>query len=208
MTVNEAKKILLAADLDPLVREALCVLSPELDFQNLSGEEWHELPDEYIDFKDDYQVSNFSRVRSFKQGAVNILHAKVNKKGYVYVSLSKNGKSKNVLVHVLVAKTFIPNPENKPEVNHENGNKNDNRIENLTWVTRSENIQHALKLGLVKTGCEHCNAVLTAKQVREIRRDCVPGDPERGINAFARKFNVGVNTIRMAYIRETYKDVE
>lgn len=67
---------------------------------------------------------------------------------YRRVYLSKGGKVSPYLVHVLVALHFIPNPFNKPQVNHINGNKNDNNFENLEWVTQSENMIHAIKLGL------------------------------------------------------------
>lgn len=208
MNLIEAKKILLAADFDPLVREALNVLSPDLDFQNLSGEEWRDLINEDVDFKDDYQVSNFGRVRNFKLGTVTICKQYINNKGYPYVDFRKNGKRKHRCVHILVAKAFIPNPENKPEVNHIDGDKNNICVTNLEWVTHSENIQHSYDAGLRKSGCENGHAKLTPEQIREIRRDCVPGDPELGFKSFARKFNVSFGVIRKVFYRETYRNVE
>lgn len=72
------------------------------------------------------------------------------KNGYVYVYLCNNGVYKNVRLHKLVAKTFIPNPNNLPQVNHKDGNKLNNHVKNLEWCTASENIKHAYKLGLMK----------------------------------------------------------
>lgn len=68
--------------------------------------------------------------------------------GYARVALKNNGELKNCLVHRLVAQAFIPNPKNKPQVNHKDGNKLNNHVSNLEWVTPKENLQHAVSNGL------------------------------------------------------------
>lgn len=73
---------------------------------------------------------------------------KRNNKGYVMVTLSKNNKQKTFTVHRLVAKTFIPNPLNLAQVNHKNGNKSDNCVDNLEWCSNQQNRDHAVKTGL------------------------------------------------------------
>jgi hypothetical protein len=72
--------------------------------------------------------------------------------GYQYVALYKDGKQKNILVHRLIAIHYIPNPENKPEVDHINRDKTDNRLENLRWATRIENAQNTGKQKNNKSG--------------------------------------------------------
>lgn len=72
-----------------------------------------------------------------------IISTKINRLGYKEVALSKDGKTKTVLLHRLIAKHFIDNPNNYPCVNHKNGIKTDNRLENLEWCTRSYNTKHA-----------------------------------------------------------------
>lgn len=73
------------------------------------------------------------------------------KDGYLKVSLFKNGKGCTKKTHSFIAKTLIPNPDNKPQINHKNGDKQDNRIENLEWVTQQENMDHAVATGLVSS---------------------------------------------------------
>ncbi|MGL5513598.1 MAG: HNH endonuclease, partial [Sporomusa sp.] len=70
---------------------------------------------------------------------------------YLVVAATVDGKQKNFLVHRLVAMAYIPNPENKPEVNHEDGNGHNNHVENLKWATRKENVEHACKNGLMRS---------------------------------------------------------
>lgn len=71
--------------------------------------------------------------------------------GYIQYSLYKNGQQKLALVHILVAQSFIKNPESKPQVNHKNGIRTDNSVENLEWCTPSENLRHAYDVLGIKT---------------------------------------------------------
>ena len=88
-----------------------------------------------------YQVSNLGNVKSFQSKNEKVLKTTINKKtGYVCLHLKDdNGMSKNITIHRLVAKAFIDNPENKKEVDHIDGNKTNNNINNLRWSTHSEN---------------------------------------------------------------------
>ncbi len=90
------------------------------------------------------RVAN-GRIKSLKRGREIILKQMVHRDGYMQIGLCKNGKTRTFQVHTLIAMTFIPNPDNKPEVNHKDTNKKNNRASNLEWNTRSENIKHAFK---------------------------------------------------------------
>ena len=114
-------------------------------------------------YEGEYQISNFGRVRSLdkkvnvknnytaiKHGKILKLHKKLR---YKYIMLSSKNVTKMCRVHILVARAFVENPQKKTQVNHINGNKFDNRAENLEWVTPKENLIHAWKNELNKR-CE------------------------------------------------------
>ena len=127
----------------------------ELDLQDLPNEEWRDI----FNYEGIYQVSNFGRVKSleryvFSDKAVyscylrkpRIIKQCNNLNGYCFVGLSFEGKTKDFFVHRLVAQAFIDNPDNKPQIDHINAIKTDNRVENLRWVTAQENIQNPLNM--------------------------------------------------------------
>ena len=106
-----------------------------------------------------------------KRGDGNILKQEKLKNGYLRGIFSEFGKTFRISMHRLVAKIFIKNPENKLQVNHINGIKDDNRAENLEWSTQSENMKHAYKEGLQKPiiGEDNKRSILTNSQVRQMR---------------------------------------
>lgn len=104
-----------------------------------------------------YQVSNLGKVRSLDRYARNgrffegkTLSSCDNGCGYLVVNLQVDGKNKMHTVHRLVAKAFIPNEHNLPQVNHKDGDKSNNNIDNLEWCNNSMNMKHAYKIGLVE----------------------------------------------------------
>lgn len=97
-----------------------------------------------------YIVSNMGRVaRITKMKGLHYLKGQLNHKGYLRVNLIKKHKYHSFRVHRLVGLAFIPNPLNKPQINHKDGNKLNNRVDNLEWVTNEENYEHAIKHNLV-----------------------------------------------------------
>jgi len=84
---------------------------------------------------------------------------RINPHKHFFVGLYKDKKRKICQVHRLVALTYIPNPENKPQINHKDGNPLNNCVDNLEWMTASENIQHGIKLGLIDNFSEKCKRI-------------------------------------------------
>ena len=103
----------------------------------------------YEGIETDYSVSTEGEVR---KDTTNYILSQSSQQDYKFVTLFINGQQKRMRVHRMVAMTFIENPDNKPYVNHINGIRYDNNVENLEWVTQSENIQHAVRTGLMQNG--------------------------------------------------------
>ena len=109
-----------------------------------------------------FEVSNMGKIRSVDRYLVGsdgrkchypskLLALQTNARGYRIVGLSQNQKRKSLIVHRLVAQAFIANPQNKEQVNHKNSDKTDNRVENLEWVTQTENVRHSVRALTKKT---------------------------------------------------------
>lgn len=143
-------------------------------------EDWRLIPG----FQD-YIASNTGKIKTIKEYIVNPLNGvprlqknrhfkkdslvgkKLSKKGYLRVRLD----AKTYQVHRLIALTFLSNPDNKPQINHKDGNKLNNNINNLEWVTNQENRDHAVKYNLVSRRDKNCtNQKLTIKQCLEVVR--------------------------------------
>lgn len=135
---------------------------------------------------------------AFPSGTILNYHGKmmvgaVDRCGYRHILV--NGKNQNV--HRIIAKLFIPNPNNLPQVNHKDGNKLNNAADNLEWCTRSDNLLHAYRNGLEKrrTGEEHHSHKLTSEAVGYIRKFYKKRDKNLGAIALAKKFGVDRTTI-------------
>lgn len=127
-----------------------------------------------------YQVSNFGNVKSVKRMGTNggTLAKSYYKIGYEKTLLCKGNKRKTYKTHLLVAQAFIPNPENKPQINHIDGNKQNNCVDNLEWCSAKENMEHAIRTGLrtfdylckpiaqIKNG----EIIATYKSIQDVKR--------------------------------------
>ena len=174
-------------------------------------EQWKDISG----FEGMYQVSDTGQVRSLDRFDDRGRHLKgrvlsqgSGTKGYKMTVLSKLGVHTTRNTHRFVAKAFIPNPDNLPSVNHMDGNKQNNHVSNLEWVTQKENIRHAMNTGLTDISGEKNNkAVLTEEDVRMIRKIYISGSQEFGQVALGRKFGVSPNTIGFIVKGKTWKHV-
>ena len=165
-----------------------------------------------------YQVSDLGRVKSlarvveirkgiFGNKKEKFLKPTKNKKGYLTLKLCKKSddicSEKSVIVHRLVANEFLENSLNKPQVNHKNGIKDDNCVENLEWATGSENVIHALNnnLKISIKGSSHTNSKLTEKEVLEIRAI----GRTKTLKEVAKIFNVDMSLISLILLRKAWK---
>lgn len=156
-----------------------------------------------------YMVSDHGRVLSTPKKTAHgrILKQRENWAGYMGVCLCRNGEKKSKSVHRLVAKAFVENKDNKPEVNHLNGDRADNRASNLEWATRSENERHAYRV-LGKEPNKPWDGKprkfarrFTDEQVRAIRAD------RRAYRAIGREYGVSKTTVRDIKTLKNYREV-
>lgn len=170
-------------------------------------EVWKFLIYQGKDFND-FEVSNLGNLRNVKTGTLYKQHH--NKTGYmqVCVSLGSRNKKKVFKIHRAVAETFIPNPENKSYVNHKDGNKTNNDVCNLEWVTNQENVRYAYDNNLIAPlrGTKSPYSKLSKDEVEYIRDNYIFRDKEFGCRALANKFNINHATVSRIINGKAYVD--
>ncbi len=153
--------------------------------------------EEWRDYIYNYQVSNFGRIRNKATNKILKLRP-INKRGYLgtVVTLGSKSNKKMIIIHRAVAQTFIPNPYNLPEVNHKDGNKANNFVENLCWITSIGNKQHAKITGLVhNNGENNGQCKISDDDAMWIKTHFIKGDKRYGARALAKRFNVSHQAI-------------
>ena len=161
-----------------------------------------------IGYEGIFEVSDKGNLkRLLENGKERILKGYENCNGYRATVLCVNHVPKSKLIHRLVAEAFIPNPDNLPQINHIDGNKKNNSVENLEWCDSKHNINHAWSNGLhrIPNGTNNPRHKLTEDQINYIRKNCVRYDQNRGTSALARKFGVSQTTISRIVRGETWK---
>jgi len=152
---------------------------------------------------DDYKLIKNGTIVSYKKNTRRVLKGGVDRYGYPMAILCKNGFHYTKYMHRLLAIMFIPNPENKPQVNHINGIKTDCRVENLEWVTDKENKIHSVNNGLFNTlkGTDHYRSKFSESDIVKIRCD------NRSIRELAELYKVTYPTIANIRKRYTWKHI-
>lgn len=156
-------------------------------------EEWRDV----LGFEKYYQVSSFGRVKSLLHKKPRILKQQFIGRGYLCVHLRHLGMdAPSTLVHRLVAQAFIPNPEGKPQVNHIDGDKTNNRVDNLEWATAQENLLHSARVL-----CRDRN-----KDNRTSVRCVETGVVYESYAEAGRRTGIGAPNIRSAALKSRLKD--
>lgn len=142
----------------------------------------------------DYEFAEVSECGKIRNAvSKRLLKPHYDKDGYLRHKIWVGDNSKSLLVHRAVAKAFIPNPDNKPQVNHINSIRDDNRISNLEWVTPKENSEHGVRFGNIVGGEDNARSILTNATVIDI---CNRLNNEQSIVSIARELGVGKDTIQ------------
>ncbi len=162
-----------------------------------------------IDGFPDYYVTRDGQVWSNKNGTLKLRKGTSSKKGYLYLVLRNDGAVKNCQVHRLIAKAFIPNPDNLPEVNHKDGDKHNNAVTNLEWSTRGDNVRHAFASGLnsalLRRGELNVKSKLTDDDVRYIRSYSQHWGSKKELSEM---FGVSASLISDVVLRRMWKHIE
>lgn len=166
-----------------------------------------------------YQISNYGNIKSLDRIIIyknkyshfhkgKYLKQEIDINGYLYISISKDGKIKKNKVHRLVAETFIFNPKNKSDVNHKDGNKQNNNIDNLEWNTHQENENHAVKNKLKSYGQDHYLTKLTNEQVKLIKWIAKNVKVKYGFwSKLSKKLNINKNIISSIINNKSWKSI-
>jgi hypothetical protein len=156
-------------------------------------------------YKNRYKISTYGNVKSFVGKSIKTMKHSPNSKGYGFVELCYNGGSVTKAVHRLVAETFLKRDNKYLQVNHKDGNKLNNNINNLEWVTARENIIHSYKNNLKKNiwrpqGIKHPKAKLTDNQVISIRKEY-----NNNREYLSKKYGVSLASISLIINERTWK---